>query len=168
MLHLVFPVEISSEGGQEFIEKETENFLQWWGVQTTSSAFSPSSIGRREGGNVQTVEQRRGNVKTAELVVKTAKYFLVDNAGLNGNNKMIWALPAYCKTPYSGCKLSPAQSYFVSHWGTHCLPFRNFIDLVSSTNIQFSTQWQGICWLKEKTMKAWYVKIVGKLSQYKK
>ena len=153
---------------RNLLKKKLKTFSSDGESNTTSSAYSPSSIGRRERGNVQTVEQRRGNVKTAELVVKTAKYFLVDNAGLNGNSKMIWALPAYCKTPYSGCKLSPAQTYFVSHWGTHCLPFRNFIDLVSSTNIQFSTHWQGICWLKEKTMKAWYVKTVGKLSQYKK
>ena len=58
------PIEIASDGGPEFIAKETEDFLKRWGIRHRLSFVAfPSSNGR------------------AELAVKMTKRLLMDNIG---------------------------------------------------------------------------------------
>ena len=61
------PIELSSDGGSEFIAKETQEFLKRWGVShRLSSAYHPRSNGR------------------AEVAVKSMKRLLQDNVGPSG------------------------------------------------------------------------------------
>ena len=87
------PVEISTDGGPEFIAGETLAFFRRWGIRHRLSSVSfPSSNGR------------------AELAVKTAKRLLMDNIVSKFNNDaIVQALLTYRNTPDPGCKLSPAQ-----------------------------------------------------------
>ena len=63
-------MELSSDGGPEFIAKETESFLKRWGVRhRLSSVAFPSSNGR------------------AELAVKLTKRLLMNNVSTNGDLK---------------------------------------------------------------------------------
>ena len=89
------PVEVSSDGGPEFVSGETQSFFKRWGIRhRLSSVAFPSSNGR------------------AELAVKIAKRLLHDNVSSDGkldNDKMVRALLTLRNTPDPGCKLSPAQ-----------------------------------------------------------
>ena len=42
------PVEVSSDGGPEFVAAETKAFLQNWGARHISSSYQPSSNRRTE------------------------------------------------------------------------------------------------------------------------
>lgn len=92
-------VEISSDGGPEFVAAETKAFFQRRGIHHRISSVSfPSSNGR------------------AELGVMTAKRLLMDNISSTGKlvtDGMVRALLAYRNTPATGCKLSPAQILYV-------------------------------------------------------
>ena len=68
MITFGVPIEISSDGGPEFIAGETDAFFKRWGIRHILSSVSlPSSNGR------------------AELAVKTAKRLLMDNISPNGS-----------------------------------------------------------------------------------
>ena len=92
------PVEISTDGGPEFIAGETLDFFKRWGIRHRLSSVSlPSSNGR------------------AELAVKLTKRLLMDNVSPNGdldNDKMMRALLTQRNTPDPGCRMSPAQILF--------------------------------------------------------
>ena len=92
------PEEISSDGGPEFTARETENFLNRWGVRhRLSSAYFPQSNGR------------------AEVAVKATKRLLEDNVGIDGtlnNDNIVRALLQQRNTPDCICKLSPAEVLF--------------------------------------------------------
>ena len=85
MITFGVPVEISSDGGPEFIAGETKAFFKKWGIRHRLSSVSlPSSNGR------------------AELAVKTSKRLLMDNTSPNGsldNDAFVRALLAYRNTP---------------------------------------------------------------------
>ena len=92
------PKELSSDGGPEFTAKETQEFLNGWGVKhRRSAAYFPQSNGR------------------AEVAVKSAKRALrgkVDVDGTLNTDKMVKALLAIRNTPHPGCKKSPAEMVF--------------------------------------------------------
>ena len=92
------PAEVSSDGGPEFIAKETTDFFNRWGIRHRRSSVSfPSSNGR------------------AELAVKYTKRLLMNNVGANGElntDRMLRALLTQRNTPDQDCRLSPAQILF--------------------------------------------------------
>ena len=68
MITFGVPIEISGDGGPEFIAGETDAFFKRWGIRHRLPSVSlPSSNGR------------------AELAVKTAKRLLMDNISPNGS-----------------------------------------------------------------------------------
>ena len=88
------PSEISSDGGPEFVARETGDFFKRWRVRHRQSSVSfPSSNGR------------------AELAVKMTKRLVMNNVGPNGDlnsDKMVRALLTQRNTPDLGCRLSSA------------------------------------------------------------
>ena len=92
------PVELSSDGGPEFVAYKTEKFLKDWGVHhRLSSVDFPHSNCR------------------AEVGVKTVKRMLTDNTGNNGQldiDKFQRAMLQYRNTPDPVSKLSPAMIVF--------------------------------------------------------
>ena len=92
------PVEISSDGGPEFVAQETVDFFEAWGIRhRLSSAYFPQSNGR------------------AELAVKTVKRLLESNVALDGNlntDKFVRAMLQQRNTPDRDCKLSSAEILF--------------------------------------------------------
>ena len=92
------PVDLSSDGGPEFIASNTESFLKRWGVNhRLSSAYHPQSNGR------------------AEVAVKTVKRLLRSNTSPSGTldtEKFLTAMLQLRNTPDPECKLSPAQVLF--------------------------------------------------------
>ena len=86
------PIEISSDGGPEFIAGETKTLFKKWGIRHRLSSVSLQSSNGR-----------------AELAVKTSKRLLMDNTSPNrslDNDGFVRALLAYDNTPGPGCKLS--------------------------------------------------------------
>jgi len=85
------PVEVSSDGGPEFIAHETKSFFKRWGIHhRNSSSYLPSSNGR------------------AEVAVKTAKRLLMNNISVNGTldtDEMVRALLTLRNTPVFGRRL---------------------------------------------------------------
>ena len=144
------PVEISSDGGPEFISKETKDFFRTWGVRhRLSSVDFPSSNGR------------------AELAVKATKCLLMSNVGPNGslnNDKMVRSLLTHRNTPDPGCKLSPAQILFGR-------PLRDTLPYIKKhvmafNNLQIHDQWRKTWGLKEEAMKARYMKSLENLNEH--
>ena len=92
------PLELSSDGGPEFTAKETQDFLQRWGVEhRLSSAYNPRSNGR------------------AEVAVKAMKRLLLDNVGHTGeidSEKYTRAILQFRNTPDSSSGASPSQIIF--------------------------------------------------------
>ena len=87
-------MEISSDGGREFVPAETAEFLRLWGVKhRLSLAYYAQSNGRAEG------------------AVKLAKRLLRDNTGPQGSLDMdsyLLALMMHRNTPDPATNLSPA------------------------------------------------------------
>ena len=92
------PVEVSSDGGPEFVATKTKEFFKTWGINhRLSSAYHPQSNGR------------------AEVAVKTAKRLLRNNTGPSGTlntDQFLLAMLQLRNTPDPDCKLSPAQILF--------------------------------------------------------
>ena len=89
------PEECASDGGPTFVSRETQDFMDRWGVRhRLSSVAFPHSNTR------------------AELGVKTCKRMIRENTGPKGTldtDKFARALLAYRNTPLQGLGLSPAQ-----------------------------------------------------------
>ena len=144
------PVEISTDGGPEFIADETTAFFKRWGIHHRRSSVSlPSSNGR------------------AELAVKTAKRMLMDNVGPDGkldNDAMVRALLTHRNTPDAGCKLSPAQVLLGR-------PLRDTLPTISKevmmfNNEEFHPQWREAWRAKEEALKTRYVKTLETLGEH--
>ena len=92
------PVELSSDGGPEFIAGQTQDFLRLWGIRHRVSSVSfPQSNGR------------------AEVAVKSAKRLLMSNTGPTGSldqDRFLRAMIQLRNTPDPDCNLSPAQIVF--------------------------------------------------------
>ena len=92
------PIELSSDGGPEFVANATEIFLQHWGVShRLSSAYHQQSNGR------------------AEVAIKSAKRLLKSNTGPSGTldtDRFLRAMMQLCNTPDPDCNISPAQIVF--------------------------------------------------------
>ena len=92
------PEELSSDGGSQFISKETRDFMQSFGIRSRiSSVAFPHSNSR------------------AEIGVKTMKRLLADNTGPGGsldNDKVLRAILQYRNTPDPTTGLSPAEVIF--------------------------------------------------------
>ena len=92
------PEEISSDGGPEFVARESVDFFNRWGVKhRLSSAYFPQSNGR------------------AEVAVKVMKRLLEDNISIDGslnNDNIVSALLQQRNTSDRTCKLSPAEILF--------------------------------------------------------
>ena len=144
------PVEISSDGGPEFIANETKAFFQRWGIRHRLSSVSfPSSNGR------------------AELAVKTAKRLIMDNVGLDGNlntDKLVRALLMHRNTPDPGCKLSPAQ-VLLGRPLRDSLPYLNK-QVMAFNNPQVHSQWRDAWEAKEDALRTRYVKTLENLSEH--
>ena len=144
------PVEISSDGGPEFIAGETMAFFKRWGIRHRLSSVSfPSSNGR------------------AELAVKTAKRLLMDNVSPTGkldNDGMVRALLTYRNTPDPGCKLSPAQ-ILLGHPLRDTLPYITK-DIMVFNNPDIHPQWKEAWKAKEDALKARYMKTLETLSEH--
>ena len=144
------PVEVSSDGGPEFIGNETTAFFRRWGIRHRLSSVSfPSSNGR------------------AELAVKTAKRLLMDNIGANGkldNDGIVRALLTYRNTPDPGCKLSPAQ-ILLGRQLRDTLPHISK-EVMSFNNHQFDLRWREAWKAKEVALKTRYVKTLEDLDEH--
>ena len=144
------PVEVSSDGGPEFISGETQSFFKRWGIRhRLSSVCLPSSNGR------------------AELAVKTAKRLLQDNVNPDGkldSDKMVRALLTLRNTPDPGCKLSPAQIVL----GRQLRDSLPYIDksLMVYNNPQVQPQWRDAWKAKEEALRTRYVKTIENLSEH--
>ena len=92
------PLELSSDGGPQFMASTTEAFLKRWGIHhRVSSAYFPQSNGR------------------AEVAVKTAKRLLLDNISPSGslnNDRFLRGILQLRNTPNPDCNVSPAQIVF--------------------------------------------------------
>lgn len=92
------PYELSSDGGPEFVARETTDFIRRWGVQhRLSSAYHPRSNGR------------------AEVAVKAMKRLLRDNVSSDGeidSESFTRAILQFRNTPDPTSKLSPAEIVF--------------------------------------------------------
>ena len=150
MVSFGVPVEISSDGGPEFIADETSAFFKRWGIRHRRSSVSfPSSNGR------------------AELAVKTAKRLIMDNVSPDGkldNDRMVRALLTHRNTPDAGCKLSPAQ-ILLGRPLRDSLPYINK-DIMCFNNPQIHPQWRDAWKLKEEALKERYVKTLETLSEH--
>ena len=144
------PVEISTDGGPEFIAGETLAFFRRWGIRHRLSSVSfPSSNGR------------------AELAVKTAKRLLMDNIVRNGklnNDAIVQALLTYRNTPDPGCKLSPAQILMER-------PLRDSLPTLSKevmifNNPEVQPQWREEWTAKEEAFKTRYVRTMENLCEH--
>ena len=144
------PVEISSDGGPEFIAGETNDFFKIWGIHhRLSSAGLPSSNGR------------------AELGVKTAKRLLMENVGPSGtldSDGVVRALLTYRNTPEPGCKLSPAQILLGR-------PLRDTLPYISKEVMVFNNsdilpQWREAWAAKEEALKTRYMKTLETLQEH--
>ena len=143
--------EVSSNGGPEFVAKETEDFFQRWGIcHRVPSVSLPSSNGR------------------AELAVKMSKHLLMDTVGPSGEldtDGMVRVLPTQRNTPDAGCQLSPAQILF----GRPLRDTLPYIDknLMAFNNPQVDNQWKNAWKLKEEAMNARYIKTLESLNEHK-
>ena len=150
MIQVGVPREISSDGGPEFIAKETEDFFRRWGIHhRLSSAYHPASNGR------------------AELAVKTAKRLLMDNVSANGslnNDAIVRAFLTYRNTPDPGCKLSPAQ-ILLGRQLRDTLPCINK-DVMLFNNAEVHPQWREAWKAKEEALKVRYVKSMENLAEH--
>ena len=144
------PIEVSSDGGPEFVAKQTKDFLQRWGVRhRISSAYFPSSNGR------------------AELAVKSTKRLLMENVGPDGNlstDKVVRALLTQRNTPDPASKLSPSQILFGR-------PLRDTLPYIeknrtSFTNPQVHNQWRDLWQSKEEAMRRQYDKTLISLNEH--
>ena len=92
------PIELSSDGGPEFVAAETKDFLDRWGVKhRLSSAYNPRSNGR------------------AEVSVKAMKRLLQNNVTQSGeidSEYFTRAILQFRNTPDPDNQLSPAQVIF--------------------------------------------------------
>ena len=102
-LRLVFatfgvPEEFSSDGGPEFVARETEAFFKQWGVShRLASAYNPESNGR------------------AEVGVKSMKRLLSGNVNADGSldtDAVVTGLLQYRNTPEPTTGMSPAMILF--------------------------------------------------------
>ena len=144
------PVEISSDGGPEFVAQETKDFFLRWGIRHRLSSVSlPSSNGR------------------AELAVKSTKRLLMDNVSPNGeldNDKMVRALLTQRNTPDPGCRMSPAQILFDR-------PLRDSLpylekDIMTFKNPRVNEKWKNAWELKDEALRTRYVKTLENLSEH--
>ena len=144
------PVEISSDGGPEFIARETQAFLQQWGIHhRVSSAYLPSSNGR------------------AELAVKSTKRLLMDNISATGdlnNDQIVRALLTQRNTPDPGCKLSPAEILFGRQL-KDTLPYIRKNPVIFF-NDQVCNQWREMWNQKEAALRTRYVKTLEHLGEH--
>lgn len=144
------PVEVSSDGGPEFVSKETKAFFEQWGIHhRLSSAHLPSANGR------------------AELAVKSTKRLLMDNTSRNGdlnNDRMVRALLTQRNTPDPGCKLSPAEILFGRKL-KDALPYIRKHPVIFF-NQQMSNQWTEMWEQKETALRTRYVKTMENLGKH--
>ena len=144
------PVEISTDGGPEFIAGETMDFFKRWGIRHRLSSVSlPSSNGR------------------AELAVKSTKRLLMDNVSPNGdldNDKMMRALLTQRNTPDPGCRMSPAQILFGRPL-RDALPYLEK-DIMAFNNPRINEKWRQAWELKEEALKTRYVKTMENLGEH--
>ena len=150
MITFGVPVEVSSDGGPEFIAAETEDFFKRWGIRHhKSSAYFPSSNGR------------------AELAVKTAKRLLMDNVGPSGeldSDALVAAMLTYRNTPEPGCKLSPAQILMGR-------PLRDTLPCIDKSIMVFNNpdilpQWREAWEAKEEALRTRYTKTLETLDEH--
>ena len=108
------PEELSTDGGPEFIAKETAALLDRWGIRhRLSSAYHPSSNGR------------------AEVAVKSMKRLLTSKTDVNGGldtEAVAAGLLQYRNTPDPSSGLSPAQVVFGR-------PIRDLLPLAPHTQV---------------------------------
>ena len=144
------PVEVSSDGGPEFVATETADFFKRWGIRhRLSSVCLPSSNGR------------------AELAVKTAKRLLMGNISSNGKldtDSLARALLTYRNTPDPSCKLSPAQ-ILLGRPLRDALPCINK-DLMVFNNECIHPEWRKAWKLKEDALRTRYAKSIENLSEH--
>ena len=144
------PVEISSDGGAEFIAHETKSFFKRRGIHhRNSSSYLPSSNGR------------------AEVAVKAAKRLLMKNISTDGTldtDEMVRALLTLRNTPDVGCKLSPAEVLFGRRL-RDTLPSISK-DVSAFDNPEVSSRWRDAWDLKERSLKERCIRSMESLNQH--
>ena len=132
------PEEISSDGGPEFVAKESEDFFMRWGVRhRLSSAYHPQSNGR------------------AEVAVKAMKRLLEVNIGVDGslnNDNIVRALLQQRNTPDRICRLSPAEVLF-GRTLRDSLPQLDKSVIIHESD-QIHSQWHDAWKAKEQAIKS--------------
>lgn len=145
------PVEISSDGGPEFIAKMTADFLSAWDVShRISSAHHSQSNGR------------------AEVAVKSAKRLLRSNVGMSGsldNDNFLRAMLQLRNTPDPDCKISPAEIIFGRPL-RDSFAFLNRLEKFSNPAVR--STWREAWRLKEEALRARFAKTSEKLNETSK
>ena len=146
------PVEISSDGGPEFVAQELAVFLMRWGTRhRKSSAYHPASNGR------------------AEVAVKQTKRLLQCNIGPGGSldtDKVVRALLQLRNTPDRDAKVSPAQILFGR-------PLRDTMPYLSKSmsvfeNEDIQEKWRGAWKAKEDALRHRHLQNTVNLSEHSK
>ena len=131
------PVVISSDGGPEFVAKETQNFMKRWGIKhRLSSAYLAQSNGR------------------AEASVKAMKRLIHDNIAADGsidNDKFVRAMLTKRNTPDQYSKLSPAEVVMGKK-------LRDNLPMIPKTlmvmnNPSVHPEWRSLWYQKESVMR---------------
>ena len=146
------PLEVSSDGGPQFIAHDTEDFLSRWGIRhRKSSAHHPQSNGR------------------AELAVKSTKRLLLGNVDQDGSlntENFLRAILIKRNTPDPTTKLSPAEIVF----GRKLRDTLPRID--KSVNVffnpQFRSEWRNAWEQKELALRQRYRGCQERLSEHSK
>ena len=145
------PKEVSSDGGPEFVAKETKEFFEQWGIKhRKSSAYHSQSNGR------------------AEAAVKSAKRALMDNVDASGSlntDKIVRALLAIRNTPNTDCKKSPAEIIF-NRKLRGLLPMSPFKDVGKFDCQEVDPVWKDAWELKELALRKRAVKSMERLGEH--
>ena len=140
------PEELSSDGGPQFESRETNQFLDSYGIHhRVSSVAYPHSNCR------------------AELAVKSIKRLLTDNTGPNGaleTDKVLRALLQYRNTPDPETGMSPAQIIFGRQ-------IRDFTPVVPG-EYRPRDEWRQTLQRREEALSRRHVKCSETLSEHTK
>ena len=133
--------ELTSDGGPEYVAKNTEDFLKSWGVRhRISSVAFPHSNCR------------------AEIAVKTVKRMIIGNTGPNGEldtDAFQRAMLTYRNTPDPESRISPAMCIFGR-------PTRSTIPILPG-RYQPHPTWQGVLQKREDALRVRHFKIAERL-----
>ena len=144
------PIELSSDGGPEFVSETTTRFLKQWDVShRKSSAYYPESNGR------------------AEVAVKSAKRLLRANirqpSGSLDSDKFLRAMLQLRNTPDPDCSLSPAEIIFGRPL-RDSFAFANRLEKFSNKAVRRT--WRDAWEAKEEALRVRFTRMTERLNEH--